>query len=422
MTEGSGKTNALPLLSRPMRFPHYYHCLVFNPYLLHSCRRNNKPIFILKVYQYSRAVVVIFLLVQFFLLSMNRSVLYRINQKMLKRGFGLKKGIIIGVGKTSLDFYNDINKHFKYVYDIIGFIANGDGAIDTNNKKINILAYEQDLSKVIVSNDIDYIFIVKDALTDDIARYLHLVSSDRNIHIKIITSRTRNLMNSVKIRDISGIPFTFDHTRYRFHTINEFLKRCLDLAFVSVTGIITLPVGLLIAMAIKLISGGPALFTQERSLSKNGKTFNFYKFRTMYNDSDKQKTELLSQNETDGALFKMKDDPRITPLGKVLRKFSLDELPQLINVIKNEMSIVGPRPLPVKDYEMLKDTALDWYSLRDNSKPGITGLWQITGRSDLSFEEMCLLDLYYIENKTPLFDLEIIFDTIPVVIFGKGAY
>ena len=118
----------------------------------------------------------------------------------------------------------------------------------------------------------------------------------------------------------------------------------------------------------------------------------------------------------------MKDDPRITPLGKVLRKFSLDELPQLINVIKNEMSIVGPRPLPVKDYEMLKDTDLDWYSLRDNSKPGITGLWQITGRSDLSFEEMCLLDLYYIENKTPLFDLEIIFDTIPVVIFGKGAY
>ena len=165
-------------------------------------------------------------------------------------------------------------------------------------------------------------------------------------------------------------------------------------------------------------------FKQKRASYKGGPTFDFYKFRTMYVNAEQIKEKLLQQNESNGALFKIKKDPRVTPIGRFLRKYSLDEIPQFINVLKGEMSIVGPRPLPVKDFDLIKNGKInyDWYTKRGLAKPGITGLWQISGRSDLSFEEMCLLDLYYIENQSIFFDLEIMFETIPVILTGRGAY
>ncbi len=130
------------------------------------------------------------------------------------------------------------------------------------------------------------------------------------------------------------------------------------------------------------------------------------------------------RTKADGALFKIKDDPRLTRVGKVIRKFSIDELPQLVNVLKGEMSLVGPRPLPVKDYEKIdaNDHVGGYVHLRAKAKPGMTGLWQVSGRSQLGFREMVMLDLYYIENQTILFDLEILAQTVPVVVFGRGAY
>jgi lipopolysaccharide/colanic/teichoic acid biosynthesis glycosyltransferase len=144
----------------------------------------------------------------------------------------------------------------------------------------------------------------------------------------------------------------------------------------------------------------------------------------MIKNADAIKESLFEKNESDGALFKIKNDPRMTRVGKLIRKFSIDELPQLINVLKGEMSIVGPRPLPVSDLEKLKETKEFWKSIRDREKlkPGITGLWQISGRSKIGFREMIWLDLYYVENQSLLLDLEILFATIPVVLFGKGAY
>jgi lipopolysaccharide/colanic/teichoic acid biosynthesis glycosyltransferase len=141
-------------------------------------------------------------------------------------------------------------------------------------------------------------------------------------------------------------------------------------------------------------------------------------------DAETLKTTLKKKNESTGALFKMKEDPRITRVGKVIRRFSLDELPQLFNVLKGEMSLVGPRPLPVDDYKWLKksDHMGGYFRLRSKAKPGMTGLWQISGRSNLGFREMVLLDLYYVENQTIMFDLEIMGRTFPAVFFGRGAY
>jgi lipopolysaccharide/colanic/teichoic acid biosynthesis glycosyltransferase len=148
------------------------------------------------------------------------------------------------------------------------------------------------------------------------------------------------------------------------------------------------------------------------------------KFRSMIDNADQMKEELLEHNDSDGALFKMKNDPRTTRVGRIIRKLSIDELPQLFNVLKGDMSLVGPRPLPLLDFEKVDETDEFWETIQDRGavKPGMTGLWQVSGRSDVKFREMILLDLYYVENHSLLFDLEIMFETIPVVLFGKGAY
>lgn len=195
------------------------------------------------------------------------------------------------------------------------------------------------------------------------------------------------------------------------------LKRIFDLTLASLLTIIATPVWLVLVLLIKLTSSGPAIYLQKR-VGKAEEVFNMYKFRTMIPNADELVSELRARNGIKEPIFKMKDDPRITPAGKWLRKVSLDELPQLVNVLKGEMSLVGPRPMPVdevKKYEV-------WHRQRHTVTPGITGLWQVSGRSDLSFEDMIKLDLFYIQNRSLLFDLWIILRTIPVVLQGKGAY
>jgi lipopolysaccharide/colanic/teichoic acid biosynthesis glycosyltransferase len=240
----------------------------------------------------------------------------------------------------------------------------------------------------------------------------------------MVSPYVNNLMRQFNVKDVTGVPLTVDSSRIRFRRWNLLLKTLFDKLFVFTFSAILVPVGLLISAVIKLSSKGPVLFKQKRTLYKGGPEFTFYKFRTMYENADELKEQFLKNNESNGALFKMRNDPRITPVGRILRKYSLDELPQFLNVLKSEMSIIGPRPLPVKDFEMIKNGTMnyDWYIKRGDLKPGITGMWQVSGRSNMSFEEMCLLDLYYVENHSIFLDLEILFETVPAMLMGKGAY
>ena len=146
--------------------------------------------------------------------------------------------------------------------------------------------------------------------------------------------------------------------------------------------------------------------------------FDCFKFRTMYRDADAQQQELEALNEADGALFKIRDDPRMTPVGRFLRRFSLDELPQLFNVVRGEMSLVGPRPLPSRDYARLED----WHKKRYLVMPGITGLWQVSGRSDLDFDDLVRLDFLYLERWSVFLDLSILVKTVPAVFLRRGSY
>jgi exopolysaccharide biosynthesis polyprenyl glycosylphosphotransferase len=195
-------------------------------------------------------------------------------------------------------------------------------------------------------------------------------------------------------------------------------KRLIDICGSAVLLLAAAPLLLVVALLIKLDSPGPILFSQER-VGLHKRRFKLIKFRTMVNGAERQQPLLEHLNEADGPVFKIRDDPRITRLGKFLRRFSIDELPQLFNVLKGEMSLVGPRPLPVRDVERI---AVQWHKRRLSMKPGVTCLWQVNGRSDVSFEHWVDMDLEYIDKWTLGLDLKILLKTIPVVLRGAGAY
>ena len=223
-------------------------------------------------------------------------------------------------------------------------------------------------------------------------------------------------LSRVEIDDLGGIPL-IGIRDISFSRWGLMLKRSIDMA-VAASGLILLaPVMALIALAIRLDSPGPVLFKQTR-VGKNGQPFVLYKFRTMRIGAEEEQEKLAALNEATGPIFKIRHDPRLTRVGRVLRRSSLDELPQLYNVLRGEMSLVGPRPPLPKEVEQYQE----WHKKRLEIAPGLTGLWQVSGRSELTFDEMVLLDIYYIENWSPVLDTIITLRTIPRVLFGDGAY
>jgi exopolysaccharide biosynthesis polyprenyl glycosylphosphotransferase len=219
----------------------------------------------------------------------------------------------------------------------------------------------------------------------------------------------------VHIRPVEGLPLLYVEEP-TLSGVAWLIKNLLDRVVAAVGLLILSPVFLALALAIRLGDKGPVFFRQMR-VGREGKTFRVWKFRTMYVDAEERLAALVDQNESDGLLFKIKNDPRVTPVGRFLRASSLDELPQLINVLLGEMSLVGPRPLPAEDGDFLGDVRR-----RLLVRPGMTGLWQVSGRSDLSWDDAVRLDLYYVDNWSLTFDLTILWRTIGVVLRTKGAY
>ena len=202
-----------------------------------------------------------------------------------------------------------------------------------------------------------------------------------------------------------------------FEGVDFALKRSFDLVGAAVLVAVLSPVMILAAVAIKVTSRGP-VFYRSRRPGIGGKCFSCLKFRTMVSGAEQLQDRLEEQNEMGGAIFKMRSDPRVTPAGRFLRRWSLDELAQLFNVLRGEMSLVGPRPLPQRDYDRLED----WHRKRYLVLPGMTGLWQVSGRSELDFDELVRLDFLYLERWSVFLDLTILLKTIPAVIRARGAW
>jgi exopolysaccharide biosynthesis polyprenyl glycosylphosphotransferase len=237
----------------------------------------------------------------------------------------------------------------------------------------------------------------------------------------------------IKVRFITDMLFDLSHVKSTIEYMDDTpiltlymgphdgfllrIKRIMDITISALALILLAPLFVMIGILIKIDLRGPIFFVQER-VGYNKRRFEFYKFRTMTSDAEKRQAEMEHLNEVSGPVFKIKDDPRVTKIGKILRKTSMDELPQLFNVLKGDMSFVGPRPLPIRDYKRFEK---NWQKRRLSVRPGLTCLWQIQGRNELSFEKWIELDMEYIDHWSLLLDLKILVKTIPAVVRGTGA-
>ena len=355
-----------------------------------------------------------------------RVMLQRFNAWMQKKGYGLHNALVYGYDESGLNILERFSGFPELGYVLKGVITQEQVAegssIAVGHRHVPSI-WMAKLSWHVQRELIDRIFIPSAGFVSNGASALIDVCRSARIKLKILSPESDQLLQMLRIYDIAGITL-YSPPRRKIDFIRKAIKRSFDILASILLLILLSPVIVITSVAILLETGSPVLFRQKRAATKGGKEFDFYKFRSMHQDADQVKETLYDENETDGALFKIRNDPRTTHIGKFIRKFSIDELPQLLNVLKGEMSLVGPRPLPLADFERLNGGPEFWEAIqgREETKPGITGLWQISGRSNLGFRQMVLLDFYYIENQSLLFDLEIMFATIPVVLFGRGAY
>jgi exopolysaccharide biosynthesis polyprenyl glycosylphosphotransferase len=367
---------------------------------------------------YSRFFLFLFLsaipLVYVVVWSITRLVVNRLQRK----GYGRWNTLAIGSAPTLQHLVRRLEDFPELGYDLVATLR-----IPLARKSEKPLQVKRSTVERIVRQNGVGLIVFSTPNLNGTFEALESLCKEKKISMRIVSKESDDLFTKARLHDIASIPLYLPR-RWRVEFVKKAVKRLMDIAGAVTALVLFSPVFAVVALATKLESPGPVFFRQKRSLADADAPFDCFKFRSMYLEADEQKESLYGVNETSGALFKMRNDPRVTRVGRLIRKFSIDELPQLINVLNGDMSLVGPRPLPVGDFKRMaeEDHMGGYYRHRSNAKPGMTGLWQISGRSELGFREMVLLDLYYIENQTILFDIEILAETIPVVIFGRGAY
>ncbi|MCU1245861.1 MAG: UDP-glucose:undecaprenyl-phosphate glucose-1-phosphate transferase, partial [Acidobacteria bacterium] len=311
-----------------------------------------------------------------------------------------------------------IEGHKYWGYKILGFVSDGHH-LSNGWARYRIFGTVPDLKRILeggqTSEPIDEIVFAVTRKKLDEMKQIFLLCEELGVRTRVAMNFFQNRVARIEIEELEGVPFlTFTTTPSNESQLA--LKRLLDIAVSMTTLFIAAPIILLVSLAIRFSSPGSVFFKQKR-IGLNGRMFTLYKFRTMINDAHARRSEVEHLNEMTGPVFKSRSDPRVTPVGRVLRKFSLDELPQLWNVFKGDMSLVGPRPpIPEEVAEYHR-----WHRRRLSMKPGLTCLWQVSGRNNVDFDRWMQMDLQYIDNWSPSLDLKILLRTIPAVLLGKGA-
>jgi exopolysaccharide biosynthesis polyprenyl glycosylphosphotransferase len=334
-----------------------------------------------------------------------------LQRNLLLRGIGRRNTIIIGYNEKAKEVFNDVNRAKALGLDVIGFVlVNENSEIKDGNGKI--LGRINEIEKIVNEYNVKEVIIALDKHEHELMLDVIAKCDFNDLTIKIVPDLYEIISGQARTNQLYGIPL-IEVNPQLMPVWERKIKRLMDIVFSLIILIVTLPITLLVAIAIKLDSEGPVFYKQIR-VGKDGKEFKIYKFRSMFKDAEKHT----------GPVWSTKDDPRITRVGKILRKFRLDEIPQFINVLRGEMSLVGPRPeRPYFVEKLSKEIPL--YKRRLKVKPGITGWAQVKHKYDESIEDVkkkLQYDLYYIENISLRMDLKILFRTIFVVLFGKGHF
>ena len=342
----------------------------------------------------NRLILIFTLVLDCVLLLSYRLALFRFGKR---RGWAVKHIAIVGSGDSAHQFARRIEDHRDWGLELVGVFD------------------EAQARTAVEQGDADELIFVIDRPQLDLYDETFLLCEELGVTTRVVLNFFPHSNARIEFHELAGFPLLTFSTAPSSEVL-LFVRRLTDVVLASILMIITLPVMIATALAIKLSSPGTVLFAQKRC-GLHGRPFVMYKFRSMAERSDELRGDLEALNEMDGPVFKSSRDPRVTRVGKVLRRFSIDEIPQLINVLHGDMSLVGPRPpLPdeVARYER-------WQRRRLSMKPGMTCLWQISGRNQVSFEEWMKLDLNYIDNWSLLLDLKILVKTIPAVLLGRGA-
>ena len=330
----------------------------------------------------------------------------RRNQSRFRRNL-----LIVGVNPRALGIARELERGRDFACRIVGF------ADDISMEGFPLVSTLVDLPEYLRNTAIDEVIVCL-PIKSQFDRTVKIVNccEEQGIVVRVMADILADSSSYSSIDRVGGNALVSLHP----HTINGYganVKRLIDIAGAGLLIVALIPVFAIAAAAVTLSSSGPVLFRQER-VGLNKKIFKIIKFRTMEADASSRQSELEDLNEASGPVFKIGNDPRITRVGKFLRRTSIDELPQLINVLRGEMSLVGPRPLPVRDYEGFSE---DWHRRRFSVRPGISGLWQVAGRSNLPFDEWMELDLKYINEWSLMLDFKVLLQTLPAVFKGTGA-
>lgn len=354
--------------------------------------------------------LVIFATVSFILFGLIRAYKRIFLRQLRLKGRNLRSVIIVGAGARGQKIAELINETPDIGYNFLGFVDDIEAE--------NILGKIDEFSDILVKNVIDEIIISLPIKTYyDKMESIAKAAEQQGVTVRIYSDLFNLRLARAVSGQISETPVLSLYTGPRLHGKRMMVKSVLDFIISAILLIVLSPLMILIALIIRLTSKGAAVFVQER-IGLNKRPFKMFKFRTMVIDAEALQANLESQNEVDGPTFKIKNDPRITPVGKFLRKTSLDELPQLFNVLLGDLSLVGPRPLPLRDVQKFDEY---WFNRRFSIKPGITCIWQISGRSETDFDKWILQDLEYIDKWSLTLDLKILLKTPKAVINGTGA-
>jgi len=349
-------------------------------------------------------------------LSLSRLIKRSVDSHRRRRGIGVDRTLIVGAGEVGRAVMRTMVARPDLGYQVVGFVEPDPAQGGESIGRFRRLGGLDNLTSILTNHTVTQVIITLPS--SHFQQIQHVIRNCRRAGVRprIVPDFFQLSLNQLDMDNLGGIPL-LGVRETSLGSGPRLAKRAMDIVG-SVVGLTLFsPLIGLVALAIRLDSQGPTLFCQER-LGGKKVPFEVIKFRSMRVGAEAERDALMALNEADGPLFKIKDDPRSTRVGRFIRKTSLDELPQLINVLRGEMSLVGPRPplaSEVAEYQ-------DWQRQRLAVKPGLTGLWQVSGRSDLTFDEMCLLDIYYIENWSLWLDVGIILRTVPIFFFGRGAY